>query len=39
MVDAVRAAFEQPKADWNGKVNPWAGRVVSPDYKVVILSA
>jgi hypothetical protein len=35
----LRAAFEQPKADWNGKLTPWAGRVVSPEYKVVLLNA
>lgn len=30
----LRAVFEQPKADWAGKLSPWAGRVVSPAYKV-----
>ena len=36
---SLRAVFEQKKADWNGKVAPWAGRVVSPDYKVTLLNA
>jgi hypothetical protein len=30
----LRAVFEQPKADWGGKLAPWAGRVVSPAYTV-----
>jgi hypothetical protein len=30
----LRAVFEQPKADWAGKLTPWAGRVVSPAYTV-----
>jgi hypothetical protein len=30
----LRAVFEQPKADWAGKLSPWAGRVVSPAYTV-----
>lgn len=35
----LRAVFEQKKADWNGKLTPWAGRVASPDYKVTLLNA
>jgi hypothetical protein len=30
----LRAVFEQPKADWAGKLTPWAGRVESPTYTV-----
>ena len=35
----LRAVFEQPRADWNGKLTPWAGRIVSPEYKVVLQNA
>ena len=35
----LRAVFEQRKADWNGKLTPWSGRVVSPEYKVTLLNA
>lgn len=36
---SLRAVFEQKKADWNGKIAPWSGRVVSPEYKVTLLNA
>jgi hypothetical protein len=35
----LRAVFEQKKVDWRGKVTPWAGRVASPEYKVVLWNA
>jgi len=35
----LRAVFEQPKADWNGKLAPWAGRAMSPEVKVVLQNA
>ncbi|QEL16455.1 hypothetical protein [Limnoglobus roseus] len=35
----LRAVFEQAKAGAGGKVMPWAGRVVSPEYKVTLLNA
>ena len=34
----LRAVFEQPKADGNGKLQLWAGRVQSAAYKVVLES-
>jgi len=34
----VRAVFEQPKADWGGKLAPWAGRVESPGYTVRLVN-
>jgi hypothetical protein len=33
-----RVVFEQPKADWGGKLSPWAGRAVSPAYTVQVLN-
>jgi hypothetical protein len=35
----LRAVFEQKKVDWKGKAALWTGRVVSPDYKVVLMNA
>jgi hypothetical protein len=35
----LRAVFEQRKVDWKGKVTPWDGRVVSPEYKIVLMNA
>jgi len=32
----LRAVFEQPKKEWGEKLAIWAGRVVSPTYKVVL---
>ena len=34
----LRAALEQKKADGNGKIALWSGRVVSPEYKVTLLN-
>ncbi len=34
----LRAVFEQPKADQAGKLTPWAGRVVSPEYAVRLVT-